>query len=89
MKIIDLNEDGFWNVKDPRQENLNRYKYEYSIPESFNTNISHQLFDCKRTFVNSQCKNANSKGDFVLKNRFETFGLKISCIQNKSVSDLV
>ena len=28
-----MNEDGFWNVKDPRQENLNRYKYEYSIPD--------------------------------------------------------
>ena len=35
------------------------------IPESFNTNISHQLFDYKITFVNSQHKNINSKGDFV------------------------
>ena len=55
--------------------------------ESFNTNISHQLFD-KITFVNSQRENTNSKGDFVLKNRDETFVLKISCIQNKSDSDL-
>ena len=37
------------------------------IPESFNTNISHQLFDYKLTFENSQRENTNSKGDFVLK----------------------
>ena len=43
------------------------------IPESFKTNISHQLFDYKIPFVNSQRKNTNSKGDFELKNRFETF----------------
>ena len=41
------------------------------IPESFNTNISHQLFDYKITFVNSQRKNTNSKGDFKLKTWFE------------------
>ena len=29
--------------------------------ESFNTNISHQIFDCKITFVNLQRKNINSK----------------------------
>ena len=39
------------------------------IPESFNTNISHQLFDYKITFVNSH-RYINSKGNFVLKNRF-------------------
>ena len=37
------------------------------IPESFNTNISHQLFDYTITFVNSQHKKTNSKGDFVPK----------------------
>ena len=31
----------------------NMLKYFY-IPESFSTNISHQLFDYKITFVNSQ-----------------------------------
>ena len=36
------------------------------IPESFNTNISHQIFANKITFVNSQCENTNSKGDFIL-----------------------
>ena len=40
------------------------------IPENFNTNISHQLFDYTITFVNSQHWNTNSKGDFVLKTRF-------------------
>ena len=39
------------------------------MPESFNANISH-LFENKITFENSQHENANSKGDFVLKNRF-------------------
>ena len=42
----------------------------FCIPESFNTNISHQLFDYTITFVNTQHYNTNSKGDFVLKNRF-------------------
>ena len=51
-------------------------------PESFNTYISPQLFDYTITFVNSQHWNTNSKGDFVLKNRIETFVLKISGIQN-------
>ena len=36
------------------------------IPESFDMNISHQLFDYK-----IQHENINSKGDFVFKNRFE------------------
>ena len=35
------------------------------IPESFNTNISHQLFDYIITYVNSQHQNSLSKGDFV------------------------
>ena len=37
------------------------------IPESFNTNISHKLFDYTITFVNSQPQDTNSKGDYVLK----------------------
>ena len=32
------------------------------MPESFNTNISHQFFDYKITFVNSQRENTNLKG---------------------------
>ena len=53
------------------------------IPESFNTNISqsHQFFDYKIKFVNLQCESTNSKGDFVLKNWFETCVLRISRIQ--------
>ena len=51
--------------------NKGRLKRFY-IPESFNTNF----FDYKITFVNSQQKNTNSKGDFVLKPRFETFVLR-------------
>ena len=35
------------------------------IPESFNTNILHKLFEYTITFVNSK-----SKGDIVLKNWF-------------------
>ena len=48
------------------------------IPESFYTKILQQPFDYKITFVNSQHKNSNSKGDFMLKNWFETSVLKIS-----------
>ena len=43
--------------------------------------MSHQLFDYKVTFVNSQFENTNSKDDFVVKNRFETLVLKICGIQ--------
>ena len=53
----------------------------FCITESFNTNISHQLFDYTITFANSQHYNTNSKGVFVLKNRFQTFALKISGTQ--------
>ena len=35
--------------------------------------ISRKLFAYKITFVNSKLENTNSKGDFVLKNQFETF----------------
>ena len=61
----------------------------FCIPESFTTNISHQLFDYKITFVNSQLEKTNFKSDFILKNRFETFVLNISGIKDKSYSDLV
>ena len=53
--------------------NLNKF----CIPESFNTNISHQLFKYTITFVNIQRENTNSKGDLLLKTRFETVILKI------------
>ena len=36
----------------------------YCIPEIFNTNISHQFFNYKKTCVNSEHVNTNSKGDF-------------------------
>ena len=51
------------------------------IPESFNTNISHQLFDYTITLVNSQHKNTNSKDDSVHRNWVKTFGLKFFSIQ--------
>ena len=38
------------------------------IQEIFNMNISHQLIDYKVTFVNSQHKNKNSKGDILYPN---------------------
>ena len=47
--------------------NENSFKNFLYIPESFNTNSSHQLLDYKITFVNSQYEKRNSKGDFVLK----------------------
>ena len=51
------------------KESNHFYHYNFfCIPESFNTNISHQLFDYKITLLNSQHENMNSKGDFVLKN---------------------
>ena len=60
----------------------------FCIPESFSKNISHQIFDYKITFVYSQLENTHPKGDFVLKNQFETFVLMISGIQNKSDSKI-
>ena len=36
----------------------------YCIPEIFNTNISHQFLNYKKTCVNSEHVNTNSKGDF-------------------------
>ena len=45
------------------------------------TNIKHQLFDYKITFMNPQRENTNSKHDFVQKKRFEKFVLKISGTQ--------
>ena len=51
-------------------QEINIRRKNFCMPESFNMNISHQLFDKTITFVNSQHKNTNSKGDFLLKNRF-------------------
>ena len=42
------------------------------IAESFDTNISHQLFDYTITFMNPQHLNSNSKGDILLKNRIKS-----------------
>ena len=50
------------------------------IPESFNTNISYQLFQYTIIFVNSHSQNTISKGNFVLKNHFYTFVFKITGI---------
>ena len=57
--------------------------------KSFKMPILHQLYDYKISPVNSHRENTNSKGDFVFKNRFETFFLKISGIQKKYDSDMV
>ena len=53
----------------------------FCIAKSFNTNFSHQLLDYTITF-------ANSKGDFVLKNRFRMFILKISGVQKEIRFDI-
>ena len=78
LQIIDINI--ILNLKTSDSWHIYKIIHFY-IQESFNTNISHQLFDYKIIFVNSQLENANSNGDFVLKNKFETFALKISVIQ--------
>ena len=58
--------------------------------EIFNTNISHQLFDYKITLVNLKRKNINSKGDYVLKNWFESsFYQRLKLYKNKFDSDLL
>ena len=59
----------------------------YLYWKSFNMNISHHLFD-KITFMNSQLENINSKEEFVLKIRFETFVLKIPGIQKKNLTQI-
>ena len=48
---------------------------------SFNTIISHQFFDNQVTLVNQQQEKTNSKGDFVLKNRFKVRYTKINPTQ--------
>ena len=58
-----------------------------SIPDSFNTNILHQLFKYKIAFVNSQHEKTNLKGDFVIKNRFKRFVLRFMVYKDKSDSD--
>ena len=52
-------------------------------------NISHQRFDLKITFVNSQEKNSNSKGDFVSKPSFKRSFFRFLVYKNKSDLDLV
>ena len=52
-------------------------------------NISHQPFDYKITFVNSQEKNYNSKGDFVSKPSFKRSFYRFLVYKNKSDLDLV
>ena len=59
------------------------------IPERFNTNISHQLFDYTIIFVNSQQWNTNSKGDLILENYFERLSKRFLVYKNKSDSELV
>ena len=56
-------------------------KIYFTIPKLCITNISHQLFYFKITFMNSEPYKANSNGDNVHKNHL-TFVLKISVIQN-------
>jgi hypothetical protein len=72
-------------IKERYIEQVNNF---ICIPESFDTNISHQLFNYKITSVHSQRENTNSKGEFVLKNRFITFVLKISGIQKINLTQI-
>ena len=60
-----------WEVlENARKIQFKNLVFYICIPESFNTNNSHQLFGYKIIFVNSQHENTNSKGDFLLKNLF-------------------
>ena len=59
-------------------------RFMISIPESFDADISHQVFYYKITFVNSQHEITISKEDFVPKNVIFTKYTK-----TKSYSDLV
>ena len=52
------------------------------MPESFITTFHTSFFDNKITFV-------DSKGDFVLKNRFEMLIIRFLIYKNNSNSDLV
>ena len=65
-----------------------KYRNWFCLPESFNMNISHQLLDYKIAFVNSQHEYTNSKGEFVLENRFKMFILKYLEYKNKSESKM-
>ena len=65
--------------------NMKLFVYQKAL---FNTNISHQLFDYKITFVNSQRENINLNVDFVLKNQCETFVLKNSGIQKPNLTQI-
>ena len=55
----------------------NNFVYQKALIQTFHTTLL-------TTFVNTQHYTTNSKGDFVLKNQFKTFVLKISGIQKKS-----
>ena len=58
----------------------------FGMPESFVTNISHQLYHCEITFVNSQHENTNSKGDLYSKTGFKDFWYtKINPVKNDVV----
>ena len=60
---------------------LNKKGVSFCIPECFNTNISHQLFDCIITFLNSQHWNTKLKW-FCIQNPVLNVRFKdISCIQ--------
>ena len=58
------------------------------IPESFNTNISHQVFDYKITFVNSQYENSNSKVILYSKAGFKRSFSRFRLNKNKSESKI-
>ena len=51
------------------------------IPESLVRTFHTSFLTTKQPFINSQHENTNSKGDFVLTNRFKTLVVKISGIQ--------
>ena len=71
--------------REGHKHNKTKFNYNYYyITESFYTNSSHQLFDYKITFVNSQRENTNSKGD-LLKNQFEFYSDWVCRIQLISI----
>ena len=68
----------YYNVKKKASNLTDIFDFVYVYQKAL---ITFHIFNNKITFVNSQRENTNSIGDFVLRNRFETFVLKISGLQ--------
>ena len=55
----------------------------FYIPESYNTNITHQILDYKINILRSQRKNTNSKVDLSSKTGFNSSSSRFLIYKNK------